>query len=353
MSKQQQQSVKVFGADGMIGSAVCTYFDQRCWHVERVTRAKLNIVRAYSSNMLYDEVEILVSNADAVINCINTTSEKDGMIVNSIFPAVLARACKAFKVKMIHVTTDELYKPYAQGEYTSKHFPTTPDTIGMTRWVGERAVVAEGGSVLRASVMGDWAPNHESLPQTIKSFVRGATVEVDDFYFWNGMTTHTLASILHSTLSAGGTLWEGTRTFASAETVSRVKLFEMLAKVYNREDLKIVPTEGGATTTHRTLSPDEGCVINTSLLEQIKSMKNDAPTKRRHTNIDTTCFKCAVPLVVRFESDPNKNMCSWCGNTFCNLCNDDCIPACTLCGFRACRKCDDTILTEGRCIECL
>lgn len=273
-----KRSVKVFGADGMIGSAVCTYFDQRCWHVERITRVKLSITRAYSSNMLYDELEVLVKSADAVINCAHTTSEKDAMIVNSIFPAVLARVCKAFKVKMIHVTTDELYKPYAQGEYTSRHFPTTSDTLGMTRWVGERAVAAEGVSVLRASVMGDWAPNHESLPQTIQSFVKGATVQVNDFYFWNGITTHTLASILHSALSAGGTLWEGTRTFASAETVSRVKLFEMLAQVYNRTDLNIIPTTSEGAI-HRTLTPDEGCIIDTSLMDQINSMKNGAPVK--------------------------------------------------------------------------
>lgn len=348
----KQQSIIVFGADGMIGSAVCTYFERKGWQVDRITRSKLNIVCAYSSNTLYDKLEALVKSG-AVINCVHSTSDMDAMIVNGIFPAVLARVCKAAEIKMMHVTTDELYKPYALGDYTSRHFPTTPDTVGMTRWVGEKAVAAEGGAVLRASAMGDWAPNHESLPQTVKSFVQSATLEVSDNHFWNGITTHALASILHKTLSAGGVLWEGTRTFTSAETISRVKLFEMLAQVYNREDLNIVSTTDGKAI-YRTLEADEGCIVDTSLLEQIRSMRNDAPVKlSRCTLIDATCFNCAVPLVVQFESDPNKNACSWCSETYCNLCNNDCIPECTLCGFRACRKCDNTILTEGRCIECL
>lgn len=258
MTKQ----IVVFGSNGMIGSAICSYFEQRGWNVSRITRVDIDIVSLYLSDMLYKVILRLVEGCDLVVNCINTKRLDDCMIVNAIFPAYLARA----STKTIHISTDEMFEPYTTGGYKSDSLPIATSIFGISRWAGELA----GCRVIRVSVIGDLAPNHVSIPNALKSLDKDAKILASSTFYWNGLTTYIVASIVYNTLSDS---WKGVRTYTSSETISKVDLYRILANVYELDSLEVCPVDDGPVV-NRILIADKDCEIDTPFVDQIRAMKH-------------------------------------------------------------------------------
>ena len=145
--------VIVFGAEGMLGYAVSTYFEKQGISVGRSSRANYDI--------FCDGVELIPSllvKADLVVNCagiikqrIDSFSPEEVVRVNSIFPRNLANACSALGIPLIQIATDCVYSG-RKGRYDETDFFDAEDLYGMSKNAGEPS---DRAMVLRTSIVGE------------------------------------------------------------------------------------------------------------------------------------------------------------------------------------------------------
>ena len=159
-------TVLITGASGMLGrdlSAVCDDLD-----VRPLTRADLDITHP-------DEVADAVSGVDVVVNCAAYTkvdqAEADideAMAANAVGPQVLATACTSSGARLIHLSTDYVFRGDAATPY-SEDSPRDPVSVyGKSKAAGEEAVLAtypDGSVIIRTAwLYGEHGP---SFPRTM------------------------------------------------------------------------------------------------------------------------------------------------------------------------------------------
>jgi dTDP-4-dehydrorhamnose reductase len=139
----------VTGAGGMLGRdllAVLTDADMTA-----ATRAELDITDAA-------KVRDLVDGHDVVINAAAWTDvdgaeadEAAATAVNGTGVAVLADACAAAGAKLLHVSTDYVFRGDATEPYAEDAPPDPINAYGRSKLAGERAVLEAGGYVVRTA----------------------------------------------------------------------------------------------------------------------------------------------------------------------------------------------------------
>ena len=159
-------TVLITGAPGMLGrdlSEICRDLDVRPF-----TRADLDITDP-------NQVANAVSGVDVVVNCAAYTkvdqAEQDideAMAANAVGPAVLATACKDSGARLIHLSTDYVFRGDANTPYPEDS-PRDPVSVyGKSKAAGEEAVLAtypEGSVIIRTAwLYGEHGP---SFPRTM------------------------------------------------------------------------------------------------------------------------------------------------------------------------------------------
>ena len=159
-------TVLITGASGMLGrdlSAICQDLDVRA-----LTRADLDITDP-------NQVASAVSGVDVVVNCAAYTkvdqAEQDideAMAANAVGPKVLATACKDAGARLIHLSTDYVFRGDATTPYPEDS-PRDPVSVyGKSKAAGEEAVLAtypEGSVIIRTAwLYGEHGP---SFPRTM------------------------------------------------------------------------------------------------------------------------------------------------------------------------------------------
>lgn len=159
-------TVLITGASGMLGrdlSAICQDLD-----VRPLTRADLDITDP-------NQVASAVSGVDVVVNCAAYTkvdqAEQDideAMAANAVGPAVLATACKDSGARLIHLSTDYVFRGDATTPYLEDS-PRDPVSVyGKSKAAGEEAVLdtyPEGSVIIRTAwLYGEHGP---SFPRTM------------------------------------------------------------------------------------------------------------------------------------------------------------------------------------------
>jgi dTDP-4-dehydrorhamnose reductase len=116
--------------------------------LERVDASKLDtVVGAFA-----------VSRPDVVVNCIGVVKQVPAahdpivsITVNSLFPHLLARQCRAADVRLIHVSTDCVFSG-RKGNYSESDAPDPEDLYGRSKLLGE--LPQDEGLTLRTSLIG-------------------------------------------------------------------------------------------------------------------------------------------------------------------------------------------------------
>ena len=195
------QKVFVFGSTGMLGRYMTSYLKKNMnFDVIEVTRKEIDaysvdtefIIKFLEGNGVY------ISSNDIVINCmgiipqsknVNDTSNRSYFRINSLFPNMLATACKITCTKYIHITTDCVFSG-TSGAYTEDSIHDETNDYGVSKSLGELGIDA---TVIRTSIIGEELKNKYSLLEWVNQ-----NKELKGFtnHYWNGVTCLELSKII-------------------------------------------------------------------------------------------------------------------------------------------------------------
>lgn len=239
--------IAVLGSNGMLGHAVALYFKRQGWTVVYVTHEKYDVIKTSITTL---EGILSGHNVDAVVNCIGVTKPtiddydyREVMVINGLFPILLAKYCTKQKIKCFHITTDCVFSGKV-GNYTENDFPEMfpeIDLYGISKGMGDYASV--DCMVLRTSIIGEEKIHKRHLLSwAIEN--KGKTVQGYTNHFWNGVTTTYLAERIHEILDPDkyGIYRKGIYHIHSPNAVSKKELLELIDATYDL-DLTIEPFE--------------------------------------------------------------------------------------------------------------
>ena len=174
MPAMRKQRVVLFGADGMLGSAVAARFktanfDDRSFELVESTELDCDISEK-DETIFY----LMSLKPDVVINCAAYT-DVDGCesntttayMVNADGPAHLAEGCFNTGARLIHISTEYVYDGTKQDAYTEKD-PINPlSEYGKSKLLGEKGIARhlEDYVILRTSWL--YGPGGKNFVETI------------------------------------------------------------------------------------------------------------------------------------------------------------------------------------------
>lgn len=209
-----------------------------------------------------NQVEALskhVGIGDYVINClgitkphINDDNEKDvanAHLVNTLFPAELARFAERAGAKVIQIATDCVFSGRT-GHYMETDTHDAEDVYGQTKSHGE--VVSNNVMHIRVSTIGRELGRSTLLLEWVLSHPQGATIPGYIDHFWNGVTTNHFAKVVSGIIENDG-FRSGLCHLVPADELSKADLVRQIASAFGRSDLIIKDTDSGKPID-RTLS---------------------------------------------------------------------------------------------------
>lgn len=139
-----------------------------------------------------------VVNAAGLINrrLANAASAENALIVNSLFPRLLADRCQSAGLPFVHISTDCVFDG-TRGRYLESDPPNATDLYGRSKALGEPL----NALVLRTSIVGPEVANGDSL--LCWFLAQGEACQGYDHHLWNGLTTLELGRIVATILEGG------------------------------------------------------------------------------------------------------------------------------------------------------
>ncbi len=246
--------ILVVGASGMLGHQAIRVLapDFEVWGACRdsndlpdlgVPRDRLldglDATSADSASALIERVQ-----PDLVINAAGIVKQRKeakaaipSIVVNSLWPHLLADACARAGARMVHVSTDCVFSG-ARGGYVESDVPDAFDLYGRSKLLGE-VTDRENVVTLRTSIIGwqlgdptglvAWFAAHRSEP--LKGFTKAV---------FSGLTTRALTEVIRDVVMADANLsglWH-----VSAEPIDKYTLLADLAKFLGW-DVDLIPVD--------------------------------------------------------------------------------------------------------------
>ena len=241
LDNMKKMKIYVLGASGMLGKYVSTYFRTSGFYVVDINRDKLD-----ASNITQEELHaklfhLGLKKEDVIINCMGTIKPRidalgdlNGILVNSVFPRMLANVSEAVGSHLIHPTTDCVYSGL-KGSYNEDDKYDVSDVYGMSKAMGEPS----NCTVIRTSIIGEEVGQGRSLVEWIKSSA-GQTVNGFTNHHWNGVTCLQFAKICEQIITTND-YWMGIKHLHS-NVLDKQQLVETVSKVYDL-NITVVPKE--------------------------------------------------------------------------------------------------------------
>lgn len=220
--------VFILGSSGMLGRYVDTYFRQQRYDVCSVNRDELNAAEATYLSIL----SLGIGPGDVVINCVGVISHRKNidatefLLVNSVFPRLVANVCESAGANFIQVSTDCVYTGL-EGGYVESSLHTAMDIYGRSKSLGE----PENATVIRTSIIGEELRNKLSLLEWVKSNT-GKTVNGFINHFWNGITCLQFAKTCDYIIK-NNMFWRGVKHIYSPNKISKFGLILAISNTYN------------------------------------------------------------------------------------------------------------------------
>ncbi|HAG69466.1 MAG TPA: NAD(P)-dependent oxidoreductase [Lachnospiraceae bacterium] len=205
--------VLVLGANGMAGHVIYLMLREKKHEVTGATRKQ----GVLGNDILCDVMDqecvksiIQTGGYDYIINCAGTLNRNvdmdmyHGIYINSVLPHYLALLCKDSPTRLIHISSDCVFRGNQNGFYTESSEKNAISIYGISKSLGE--VRGQNLFTLRTSLVGPEIRNGGI--GLFNWFMKND--EVDGFakVYWTGVTTvelaRTISSLIDSDTATGG-----------------------------------------------------------------------------------------------------------------------------------------------------
>ena len=246
-------NVLVLGASGMLGNVVFRLLGEKLeWKVFGTIRSESdrNIFSGDATGRLLTGVDVgnfdsvvkvfNISRPDVVINCIGLIKQLadaddplEAIPINSLLPHKLAKLCKTFHARLIHISTDCVFSG-DKGMYREVDYPDARDLYGRTKFLGE--VDYDNAVTLRTSIIGPELRGGNGLLAWFLS--QSGSCPGFTRAIFSGIPTIVLAYIIRDIFISRVDL-HGVFHVAS-KPISKFDLLCLIAQIYGKK-IKIVP----------------------------------------------------------------------------------------------------------------
>jgi dTDP-4-dehydrorhamnose reductase len=233
--------ILVLGATGMLGHRVIRELATRhevIAHGRREpepvdgVRVVIGDLRSDSLDPLLDELrpDVIVNGAGAIKQRLDEWSRRDVLLVNTLLPHALAAWCQANDRRLIHVSTDCVFRGDRSGPpYRETDPPDVMDLYGYSKAAGEVAHLPTA-LTLRTSIIGREIGTRFGLLEWFLSQPRDASVSGFDNHWWSGVTTVELARLIGRIVDEHASL-SGLHQVAG-EPISKYELLRMANRLF-------------------------------------------------------------------------------------------------------------------------
>ncbi|QJE96455.1 SDR family oxidoreductase [Luteolibacter luteus] len=158
--------IAITGTTGRVGRALADHFSAAGHEVIELPRSVCDLAEPGCAAVLEDlDFEVLLNPAG--LTSLEQCEDQPGLAqqVNATAPGELAKICRKRGKKLLHFSTDYVFDGVAPGLRREEDPPSPLSVYGRTKEQGERAVVAEGGTVMRVSWV--FGPEKPAFPDQI------------------------------------------------------------------------------------------------------------------------------------------------------------------------------------------
>jgi len=254
--------VLVLGSDGMLGNAVVKYFssfkDFQVYKTHRTiksSKSSSDLKFVVKEGFVPDLVALLDKvKPDWIVNCLGVirpdkTFEdyKLSIMANSVLPRVLSLYCESRSSKLIHISTDCVFTG-KKGDYLITDIPDEVSVYGVSKFLGES--FGRNTVTIRTSIIGIEIGTKRNL---LNWFLENKEDVVSGYsnVFWNGVTTLTLAKVIHRIISKKLKIEDNILQVCS-EKLSKYDLLNIFSEVFNKE---VTIVRESSTKSNKTLEP--------------------------------------------------------------------------------------------------
>lgn len=225
------QKILLFGASGMLGRYIYTYF-LKYTNIEiiKIDYKIVNIEMVDLENIL---IKNGINDETCIINCIgsipqrNKNNKRMYYIVNSIFPHMLWNICKKYDSKMIQPTTDCVFTGL-KGNYVETDEHDENGDYGLSKSLGEPIEC----TVIRTSIIGKEIQNKKSFMEWVISSVENNQKNNGwTNHYWNGITCLEYSKFIEHIIN-NNLFWTGIRHIHSPTSKSKYEMACIIIKTF-------------------------------------------------------------------------------------------------------------------------
>jgi dTDP-4-dehydrorhamnose reductase len=259
--------ILVIGSSGMLGQTMCQFLKENGHDVFSTSRDSNHAMKGGHElvfDVTKDEIQKLDLHGmqyDYVVNCVglirqqmsgNSDSNLLAAEINTLFPLRLIQALEGTTTKLIQIGTDCVFSGNT-GQYSESANQDPVDPYGYSKALGE--VFSKNQMILRSSIIGLEKHNFLSLMEWLLSQPKNAQINGFINHSWNGVTTYAFAKLVDGIIS-NDHFKAGTFHIVPDGLVSKFELLVMIASLFQRKDLNIIPVNS-EVTIDRTLSTEK------------------------------------------------------------------------------------------------
>jgi dTDP-4-dehydrorhamnose reductase len=241
-------TVLILGASGLIGSTIARFLQKQVgFEVHAASRncPLKKYFHAHNCDMSYEGLKKLLEEIRPafVINCVGLTkhlasaTSDSYLFPNILVPLSLKRLKSYYSFSFVQVSSDCVFSG-SNAPYTDAAQPDALDNYGATKAVAE-TILEVDAMILRTSTVGhEHTSNHGLLDWFLS---QSGPVDGYKKAFFNGVTTLTLAKLIHNLISSKDGFQTGIYNVAS-ERISKYDFLSLVREVYDVKNV-IIPEE--------------------------------------------------------------------------------------------------------------
>jgi len=255
-------NIAIIGTQGMLGSAVCRYFSERKYRILEINSSKImqgcnQVAKFDITHDNSNKLEKYLSDINFVVNCAglikhkidenSSTSLRDLIEINSLFPFELSKLSHKLNFKIIQPATDCVYSGL-KGNYSETDAKDPVDLYGYSKVLGEHFDM--NLLTLRCSLIGRELSTKIEFLEWVLSHTPENSLNGFTNHYWNGITTLAFAKIVSGLIEVEKFI-PGTFHVLPKDSVSKFEL------------AKIISNNFGMTGTEMTQSQSPKAINRT------------------------------------------------------------------------------------------